>query len=544
MQVGYLRDIKVFAKARHYQKALNLSRHLIELSLKGLNYYQNYDRILLSVIITLGFLGWIGCVIVQVFQEIIQDPEKDKKIASSKSFINKIFFGMTCIAIILLQVEKAPMMHYLYCLLPLICWTYVARQYNSLRRLRVFAVNSHTMKLVFTLLLGALGLEVLIISFFYRHILSVGLILLASWPLVTPLYRTHIFLVILWTLHCLTLSCFPLLPVVGRDHNYPLVTLAGLLSFIGVVIILFVYRKNPDCDQKTKTVFGLQIVILIGSIAVVNHTAYSLSMKKGLPRLNQIFSWSTVISCVILPTLSSGALVLRLLSTTISLMSVYFLLSTSYEGLFLVVLASTMAVWLNLEHQLSQAKNNDILVKDDNSKTYDVRGTLSRIPVHDPQDSRVRDVSSDDLRCAFFFVFFIIIAFFGTGNIASLNSFDPSAVYCFLTIFSPFIMGSLLLFKVVIPFIVVTCVFDAVHVVCRVPVNRLFLLVLVITDLMALQFFYLVRDQGSWLEIGTSISHYVIMLSFIIFLLLIFGVARYFIRTTRWTLVSSKTHLQ
>ncbi|KAJ6654708.1 hypothetical protein lerEdw1_006669 [Lerista edwardsae] len=45
-------------------------------------------------------------------------------------------------------------------------------------------------------------------------------------------------------------------------------------------------------------------------------------------------------------------------------------------------------------------------------------------------------------------VFFIVTAFFGTGNIASINSFDPASVYCFLTVFSPFTMGSLLLWKV------------------------------------------------------------------------------------------------
>ena len=139
-----------------------------------------------------------------------------------------------------------------------------------------------------------------------------------------------------------------------------------------------------------------------------------------------------------------------------------------------------------------------------------------------------RKLTLEDLRCAYFFVFFIVVAFFGTGNIASINSFDPASVYCFLTVFSPFVMGSLLLCKVLIPFVIVACAFDAIHVVLSIPVQSLVLVVLVMTDLMGLHFFYLVQDSGSWLDIGTSISHFVIMMAFIIFLLPIFGLARLF----------------
>ncbi|CAG0915311.1 unnamed protein product [Notodromas monacha] len=39
------------------------------------------------------------------------------------------------------------------------------------------------------------------------------------------------------------------------------------------------------------------------------------------------------------------------------------------------------------------------------------------------------------IRRPVFLVIYALLAFFGTGNLASINSFDPTAVYCFVTIF-------------------------------------------------------------------------------------------------------------
>ena len=41
-----------------------------------------------------------------------------------------------------------------------------------------------------------------------------------------------------------------------------------------------------------------------------------------------------------------------------------------------------------------------------------------------------------------------IFSFYLPGNIASLNSFDPRSIKCLVSVFSPFLMGGLLLLKV------------------------------------------------------------------------------------------------
>lgn len=169
-----------------------------------------------------------------------------------------------------------------------------------------------------------------------------------------------------------------------------------------------------------------------------------------------------------------------------------------------------MFVWINIEQEAMLAQG------------VSGRQELSTIDFSANIDiAKIRHLKLDDIRRSYFFVFFIITAFFGTGNIASINSFDPASVYCFLTVFKPFIMGGLMMWKVIIPFIIVMCTFETIQVVTQLSSRSLFLIVLVISDLMALHFFFLVQDYGSWLDIGTSISHYVIVMSMTIFLMLL-----------------------
>ncbi len=63
--------------------------------------------------------------------------------------------------------------------------------------------------------------------------------------------------------------------------------------------------------------------------------------------------------------------------------------------------------------------------------------------------------------------------------------------------------------------------------VLELPPFSLFALVLSTTDVTTLNFFYLVQDAGSWLEIGTSISHFCIASCFIVFQIVLFTSSYY-----------------
>lgn len=124
--------------------------------------------------------------------------------------------------------------------------------------------------------------------------------------------------------------------------------------------------------------------------------------------------------------------------------------------------------------------------------------------------SEYRALTLTDARIALFFFFFLQSAFFSTGNIASVSSFSLDAVYRLVPVFDPFSQGALLVLKIMVPFAVMSANFGILNRRLGVAPSALFMVVMAVGDVMTLSFFYMVKDEGSWLDIGTTISHFVI----------------------------------
>jgi phosphatidylinositol glycan class N len=91
-------------------------------------------------------------------------------------------------------------------------------------------------------------------------------------------------------------------------------------------------------------------------------------------------------------------------------------------------------------------------------------------------------------------------------------------------------MAFLLLVKLIIPFVLLAAVFGVLNRVIRSSDTALFLVAAVLAEFMTICFFFLVRDEGSWLDIGMSISHFAIMNAFLVFQLALVGISQYLLR--------------
>ncbi|XP_025935661.1 GPI ethanolamine phosphate transferase 1 isoform X7 [Apteryx rowi] len=492
-QINLLKKTRLYIQQEKYDEAVSLCKTLINLALEGLSYYHTYDRLFLGLSIAMGFVGWTAYVILVIIKthtnltKAAQSHDKESTI---------LLYGFAFVGLIIaffLLIQTCPWTYYVYCLLPVPVWYAVVKELHVIQDLAVYLLSLPVGQSMGFLLICALGIEILVFSFFYRSTLTIGLLVFAGWPVITQLWVQAKTTALIWILLCMLLGIFPLMPVVGREPNIPLVIATGLLTLLISCSSLssLCKSKNKYMNNEDLKVQFYQMLSIALSTYVVSSTHDSLQNKQGLPVFNQIISWTTLVSSSVLPLLSPTFLFQRLFSILLSLMSTYLLLSTGYEALFPLVLSGLMFVWINMEQEALQQYGLSLKPK------------LAVFNFSYATDiMQFRQLHLDDVRRSFFFVFFIVTAFFGTGNIASVNSFDPASVYCFLTVFSPFMMGGLLVLKVVIPFVLVSCAFEAVQVTTQLSSKSLFLIVLVISDIMALHFFFLVKDYGSWLDIG------------------------------------------
>uniref|UniRef100_H3CRR9 GPI ethanolamine phosphate transferase 1 n=1 Tax=Tetraodon nigroviridis TaxID=99883 RepID=H3CRR9_TETNG len=526
-QEEFIQRAQMLIRLEKFGDAISLCQSLISHALEGLVYYHTYDRFFLGCSVVLGFVGWTSYVVLLILKThagLSRNPSVLRQIPNPT--LVRAFMCVAAVITAFLLLQKSPGTYYIYCLLPVPVWYSVFKESGTLTDLIHSAPSLPLWKCLSYFLLVALGVELLVVSFFHRTMLTVGLAVLSLWPFVSGISGRSKLRSLCWFLGCLGLAAFPLMPVMGREPNIHLVFCGGVLTLLTSACYLVTSGQKTTLRQADRQQFALQMLHVAVCAYVPSLTRSSLQEKQGLPLLNQIISWTTLASSLLVPLLSSTRLFHRLLSILLSLTATYLLLSTGSEALFPSVLSWLMFVWIHMEQEA-----------DMDSRVKAKRTQLSTIDFSANIDiSKIRQLKLDDIRRSYFFVFFIITAFFGTGNIASINSFDPASVYCFLTVFNPFIMGGLMMWKVIIPFIIVMCTFETIQVVTQLSSRSLFLIVLVISDLMALHFFFLVQDYGSWLDIGTSISHYVIVMSMTIFLMLLSMVTHTFTsRRLVWT---------
>ena len=216
----------------------------------------------------------------------------------------------------------------------------------------------------------------------------------------------------------------------------------------------------------------------------------------------------------------------RLMVIFLTFSPIFVLLTISYEGLFYLGFCVTLITWVRLEHRIYVFTSAQPAPKQ--QANGGGHGVAPAIPTS-LSSSLFRSLSLTDVRVSLFFLTLLQSAFFSTGNVASISSFSLDSVNRLIPIFDPFSQGALLVLKLMIPFALISANLGILNKRLGVAPSALFMLVMAISDFLTLHFFWVVRDEGSWLEIGSTISHFCIASLLCLFVASLEGVSEMFI---------------
>ncbi|OLY78381.1 GPI ethanolamine phosphate transferase 1 [Smittium mucronatum] len=336
-----------------------------------------------------------------------------------------------------------------------------------------------------------------------------------------------------------------------------------------------------DSSTLCKMLLATQTFFVLLSTLLVYSTSTSLRNRKGLPVVNQFLSWILLTTSSIIPFVhlipfvgnlftENQHFLYRLIVIFLAFGTPMVILSISYESLFYCSFFGVLVFWIMLERIIYNSTDSNLFLSQQSFRISDLPGFKHKQIPRDTQPSpssygmtssskkssrlrtniihmstdepisyvdekhsnktndivvQERSLRYDNLRTAIIFLMLVNLAFFGTGNIASLASFQLESVYRLTTTFEPFLMSLLLIYKIFMPFFIVSSAFAVINMMLELPPFSLFLLALSTTDVMTLNFFFMVRDEGSWLDIGTSISHYCISSLFVLFSIALFVIS-------------------
>ncbi|KAH6612089.1 Phosphatidylinositolglycan class N-domain-containing protein [Boeremia exigua] len=510
--------------AGQFEEAVNRTYDLIDLGLEGLRYLQTYDWLFLRTLITLGYLGWIAFAITTVLDLHVLNEDSEAQ-RTTQSIIT--FSSILVILYSVLLKQRSPLSYYAYGFFPVMFWEEVYARRSSLvkgGKVLFSQVNSAADKAKLILAtLSSLGLlQALVQSYFHREIYTVCYLLAAVWPIFYggEFLKNNIWTIVTWVISCVMMSSFTLLPANKAEYISLIMIGGGLMFAVGAFYLIFEEKilgnaTDAKSNLNSRLILSVQVGLVLLSMIVTNSSIQYIQAKQGLPLGVLVVGWATLVGSLIIPTLHglypNSHYIHRLVVMFLQFAPTFIILTISYEGLFYFAFCLCLFSWMRLEHQvyLHTASIPDAVPPPRESIEPAVAAAQDHPPL--PRRSTAyRSLTLGDARIALFFFFFIQSAFFSASNIASVSSFSLDAVYRLIPVFDPFSQGALLMLKLMVPFAALSANFGLLNRRLGVAPSALFMVVMAVSDVMTLSFFFMVKDEGSWLDIGTTISHFVI----------------------------------
>jgi phosphatidylinositol glycan class N len=437
-------------------EAQRLASQLIQGGLAACRWYETYDWPMLMCAVCFAYLGWAAYNLCAANEEpsastVLQAPSHMP--GKFQRSVNLVVYLAAFVITALLLLQHHPWSYHAYILFPLFLWrsvvlspTFASFRHDSKTRNHsssgALPHSSH-----FSSIVSAVASVTIIFAFiagFYERAFYFCVALACGlWPLLglrvrSSRFRSLFLCRLFWFISLFISGLFALLPVEGGD--WPVASLVGGMLCcavgVGAHVIAAAPKNFPEFFAAVRhPVLISQTLCCIVALFVLHSTNLSLASMNGLPLMNQILSWCISFAALFLPVLSPSNAPQRTASVVLALTPGLILLSVSYEPVFLAFQFVAMCLWPQMEKLESEA------AKDSHVEPAEQHSPGSNLP--------------RKARLAVTYLSMCALSYFGAGNVASVASFEISSTWRFVTVFSPFLMGGLLMYKVLGPMVVV-----------------------------------------------------------------------------------------
>ncbi|KAL4399959.1 Glycosyl phosphatidyl inositol anchor synthesis [Malassezia pachydermatis] len=561
-----IQDIARAIEQGDFENAVEECESLMHDALAGAKYLHQYDAPILSTVVVLGYVGLflygVSCLLVYALPTESRTPTR--RVHYTALTIVMLSFAVVWSKFYL---DSAPMMYFVYSGATGLIWMLLSTRIHLFPAFLPPHVPWPQVGWAgLYVAICVVFLEAAMYGYLHRLlwlaiVLTMAMIPVMLFPMTWK--EGHQVAVVVWVIVCAATAWFMSLPT-DKEESVPLLSLGGgLLLIIGLCVYIWpaAFLMPPDYLGRRKKMYAMmhakttdeltalsalpddkeegadtfwprtrwallvQLVCLATSIGVTATAASSLAAKQGLPRTSQVLGWAVLLCSASAPFVlgfqrpqngRSQPLRERILLLVFAFAPVYVILSLRDEVLFFLCYTLLVLLWGHMEAELAR------------DRAVMARGPQANM-LH-PLTPAPRPMQLDDVRLGLFYFLLLNIGFFGTGNVASISSFYLSPVYRLVPVFQPFLMALLLVVKLIVPFILLSSVLMALCLQAVEPralpaaSSRLAIVAsglglrdvympLVVAALagnvLALNFFFAIRDEGSWLEIGQSITHFV-----------------------------------
>ncbi|KAL4474708.1 hypothetical protein ABPG72_002301 [Tetrahymena utriculariae] len=471
----------------------------------GTVYLKLYQKQILQAVVGSGYASFMLLCLVAIFrynntsQENEAEIIKQNNVPIYKNFclIIIILFGL--FSLFYLNLTDSKPLYYLYFGLPL----YFLYQFYKQRQFLNQGWDFGILKCIGSYILIALAGQCLMYSFYERQFIGYNFIAVSIFSLI---YSKYCFgsiskTTLIWSVLCLLISIFPIFPPISiaNDTWYA-------IGFVAITITLFYfsfYYFNQELETSVKIMTIL--TLYCGSMSLYLRTVESSTVPYFVFGINWAILFSLIGSVVFLNLHKNSDSNLRLYSLVVIMFNLALLFGISYDILFYLIFALLLKAWIEHEKEISVIF----------SKEYKI------VPYH--------------FYFLFKFILLMNISFFGIQDLVSLGSFNYESVTRFVVNLNFLVTLALMVFNLTLPFL---CGSSAFIIICKSAYQKLnsvglFIISLIYAEIMTIDFFFMVKTEGSWETKGSSVARFVLSSMLVFLYTLLFFIAHYLFKSTK-----------